>query len=95
MRQTSNSENCELVVCIPMAISITFVVVVPQVYGFYKGMALPVLSVAICSSVCFGTYRNSLHFLCQFRHGSSALKPSRLDVFVAGCAAGAAEVSCL
>lgn len=62
-----------------------------KVYGFYKGMALPVLSVAICSSVCFGTYRNSLHFLCQFRHGSSALKPSRLDVFVAGCAAGAVE----
>ncbi|XP_043553343.1 solute carrier family 25 member 47-B isoform X2 [Chiloscyllium plagiosum] len=62
-----------------------------KVYGFYKGMALPVLSVSVCGSVCFGTYRNCLHFLSQLRHGSSDVKPSRFDVFIAGCSAGTAE----
>uniref|UniRef100_V9L3B1 Solute carrier family 25 member 47-like protein n=1 Tax=Callorhinchus milii TaxID=7868 RepID=V9L3B1_CALMI len=54
-------------------------------------MALPILSVSLCSSVCFGTYRNCLHYLCTLPHGSSEVKPSRFDVFVAGCSAGTAE----
>eukprot|EP00062_Callorhinchus_milii_P004369 gi/632942648/ref/XP_007886523.1/ PREDICTED: solute carrier family 25 member 47 isoform X2 [Callorhinchus milii] len=62
-----------------------------KIHGFYKGMALPILSVSLCSSVCFGTYRNCLHYLCTLPHGSSEVKPSRFDVFVAGCSAGTAE----
>ncbi|XP_078418510.1 solute carrier family 25 member 47-B isoform X3 [Cetorhinus maximus] len=62
-----------------------------KVYGFYKGMALPVLSVSVCGSVCFGTYRNCLNFLSHLRQSSSEVKPARLDVFIAGCSAGTAE----
>ncbi|KAI2652352.1 Solute carrier family 25 member 47-A [Labeo rohita] len=50
------------------------------VHGFFKGMALPVTTISMTSSVVFGTYRNCLQCLAQFRGiGASNTK---LDISV-------------
>ncbi|NXY81160.1 S2547 protein, partial [Alcedo cyanopectus] len=63
-----------------------------KVWGFYKGMAASVLTVSAISAVSFGTYRNFLCAICQLRYGAADAKPSKLDVALAGGAAGAARV---
>lgn len=58
--------------------------------GFFKGMALPVTTIAITSSVTFGIYRNSLHCLSLLRGGDPN---TTLDVVLSGMAAGVAQTS--
>ncbi|XP_033846928.1 solute carrier family 25 member 47-A [Periophthalmus magnuspinnatus] len=60
------------------------------VSGFFKGMALPVTTIAMTSSVTFGVYRNFLHCLSQLRGGGAN---TRLDVALAGMAGGIAQTS--
>ncbi|XP_043076252.1 solute carrier family 25 member 47-A isoform X2 [Puntigrus tetrazona] len=59
------------------------------VHGFFKGMALPVTTISMTSSVVFGTYRNCLRCLAQIR-GVGAPN-TKLDVFLSGLAAGVAQ----
>ncbi|KAL1254222.1 hypothetical protein QQF64_016451 [Cirrhinus molitorella] len=61
------------------------------VHGFFKGMALPVTTISMTSSVVFGTYRNCLQCLAQFR-GIGAPN-TKLDVFLSGLAGGVAQIS--
>lgn len=63
-----------------------------QVLGFYKGVSASVFSVSLISSVSFGTYRNFLCNICKLRYGAADAKPSKLDVSLAGGAAGAVRV---
>ncbi|XP_039597827.1 solute carrier family 25 member 47-B isoform X1 [Polypterus senegalus] len=63
-----------------------------KIGGFFKGMSMPVTTVSITSSVAFGTYRNCLQWIQQFRYGSTEVSPSKLDFFLSGLAAGAAQV---
>ncbi|KAL6095622.1 slc25a47 [Pungitius sinensis] len=59
------------------------------VHGFFKGMTLPLATIALTSSVVFGTYRNCLQCLTQARGAQSG----KLDVFLSGMAAGVAQTS--
>ncbi|XP_066575062.1 solute carrier family 25 member 45 [Amia ocellicauda] len=60
--------------------------------GFFKGMAFPVLTIAISNSVAFGTYSNALDYLMQSQRSDRGSAPSSLAVYLAGCLAGAAQV---
>ncbi|KAK7907273.1 hypothetical protein WMY93_015885 [Mugilogobius chulae] len=60
------------------------------VSGFFKGMALPVTTIAMTSSVAFGVNRNTLHCLSQLRGGGPN---TRLDVALSGMAGGIAQTS--
>jgi len=51
-----------------------------------------VLTVSAISSVSFGAYRNFLCTICKLRYGAADVKPSKLDVSLAGGAAGAVRV---
>lgn len=62
------------------------------VYGFFKGMAIPVTTISMTSSVVFGTYRNCLHCLSQSRGGGYG-ENTRLDFFLSGMAAGITQIS--
>lgn len=55
-------------------------------------MSASVLSVSVISSVSFGAYKNFLCTICKLRYGAAEAKPSKLDVSLAGGAAGAARV---
>ncbi|CAL9692036.1 unnamed protein product [Knipowitschia caucasica] len=59
------------------------------VSGFYKGLALPIATIAMTSSVTFGVYRNCLQCLSQLKGGAN----SRVDVWLAGMAGGIAQTS--
>ncbi|KAI4871679.1 hypothetical protein NFI96_031110, partial [Prochilodus magdalenae] len=63
-------------------------------HGFFKGMAFPVLTVAICNSVVFGSYSNALDFLTQSqrRERDQGNKASLWAVFTAGCFSGLVQV---
>ncbi|XP_016393707.1 solute carrier family 25 member 47-A [Sinocyclocheilus rhinocerous] len=61
------------------------------VHGFFKGMALPITTISMTSSVVFGTYRNCLQCLARFRGISAA--NTKLDVFLSGLVAGVAQIS--
>ncbi|XP_039546000.1 solute carrier family 25 member 47-A isoform X2 [Pimephales promelas] len=61
------------------------------VQGFFKGMALPVTTISMTSSVVFGTYRNCLQCLARLR-GTGAHN-SKLDIFLSGMAGGVAQIS--
>ncbi|XP_051954005.1 solute carrier family 25 member 47-A [Xyrauchen texanus] len=60
-------------------------------HGFFKGMALPVTTISMTSSVVFGTYRNCLQCFSQI-HGTGAPN-TKLDIFLAGLAGGVAQIS--
>ncbi|KAG9352005.1 hypothetical protein JZ751_023256 [Albula glossodonta] len=62
--------------------------------GFFKGMAFPVLSIAFCNSVVFGSYSNALDFLTQSQcaNRSKDNPASAAAVFTAGCFSGLAQV---
>lgn len=62
-----------------------------QARGFFKGMALPLTTVSMTSSVAFGTYRNCLHCLSQAR-GAVGGPNTNLEVFLSGLAGGVAQV---
>ncbi|XP_050811967.1 solute carrier family 25 member 47 [Gopherus flavomarginatus] len=63
-----------------------------KAWGFYKGMSLSVSTVSLVSSFSFGAYRNFLYNICRLRYGTSDVKPSKVDISVAGCATGAVRV---
>ncbi|XP_078516309.1 solute carrier family 25 member 47 isoform X1 [Lissotriton helveticus] len=63
-----------------------------KISGFFKGMSMPVSTVSVSSSIIFGTYRNCLHKICKLRYGNAEVKPSKLDIFASGYAAGAVQV---
>ncbi|XP_052639128.1 solute carrier family 25 member 47 isoform X3 [Harpia harpyja] len=63
-----------------------------KVWGFYKGVSASVFTVSVISSVSFGTYKNFLCTICKLRYGAADAKPSKLDVSLAGGAAGAVRV---
>lgn len=64
-----------------------------QVYGFYKGMSMPITTVSVSSSVVFGTYRNVLQILRQLRGKTAEAPSAKLDIFLSGLAGGVAQVS--
>ncbi|KAM9355786.1 solute carrier family 25 member 47-A [Pholidichthys leucotaenia] len=61
-------------------------------YGFFKGMTLPIATVSMTSSVVFGTYRNTLQCLSHAR-GASCSPNTKLEVFLSGLAGGVAQTS--
>ncbi|KAG7224162.1 hypothetical protein INR49_019897 [Caranx melampygus] len=63
-----------------------------KVYGFYKGMTMPVIAVSLSFSLAFGTSRNVLQYLCKLRHGSPEAQPDTCDIFLSGLAGGIAQV---
>lgn len=64
-----------------------------QVWGFYRGLSLPVCTVSLVSSVSFGTYHHCLDHICRFRYGRADAKPARTDVTLSGFASGLVRVS--
>lgn len=67
--------------------------IIPQVWGFYRGLSLPVCTVSLVSSVSFGTYHHCLAHICRFRYGSADAKPTKADITFSGCASGLVRVS--
>uniref|UniRef100_A0A0D9RD90 Solute carrier family 25 member 47 n=1 Tax=Chlorocebus sabaeus TaxID=60711 RepID=A0A0D9RD90_CHLSB len=63
-----------------------------RVWGFYRGLSLPVCTVSLVSSVSFGTYRHCLAHICQLRYGSPDAKPSKADIALSGYASGLVRV---
>lgn len=62
-------------------------------WGFYRGLSLPVCTVSLVSSVSFGTYRHCLAHICRFRYGSTDAKPAKTDITLSGFASGLVRVS--
>ncbi|XP_056401419.1 solute carrier family 25 member 47 [Hyla sarda] len=65
---------------------------VEKVSGFFKGMSMPMSTVSVSSSIVFGVHRNCLHNLCKLKYGTANVKPSKLDIFLSGYAAGGVQV---
>ncbi|MEJ1283847.1 solute carrier family 25 member 47 [Cricetulus griseus] len=63
-----------------------------RVWGFYRGLSLPVCTVSLVSSVSFGTYHHCLAHLCRFRYGSTDAKPTKADITLSGCVSGLVRV---
>ncbi|XP_072549333.1 solute carrier family 25 member 45 isoform X2 [Salminus brasiliensis] len=63
-------------------------------HGFFKGMAFPVLSVAVSNSVVFGSYSNVLDYITQSQHRErdQGSKAPLWAVFTAGCFSGVVQV---
>ncbi|XP_048363420.1 solute carrier family 25 member 45 [Sphaerodactylus townsendi] len=59
------------------------------IFGFFKGMSFPLLSVAMVNSVMFGAYSNALLYLSNTHHQDRCSNPpSYTHIFVAGCFSG-------
>uniref|UniRef100_A0A2K6LW99 Solute carrier family 25 member 47 n=1 Tax=Rhinopithecus bieti TaxID=61621 RepID=A0A2K6LW99_RHIBE len=63
-----------------------------RVWGFYRGLSLPVCTASLVSSVSFGTYSHCLAHICQFRYGSPDAKPAKADITLSGYASGLVRV---
>ncbi|KAB1278309.1 Solute carrier family 25 member 47 [Camelus dromedarius] len=63
-----------------------------KVWGFYRGLSLPVCTVSLVSSVSFGTYHHCLAHICQLRYGSADAKPAKTDITLSGFASGLVRV---
>ncbi|XP_060037047.1 solute carrier family 25 member 47 isoform X2 [Erinaceus europaeus] len=63
-----------------------------KVWGFYRGLSLPVCTVTLVSSMSFGTYRCCLAHICRLRYGSAEAKPGKTDITVSGFASGVSRV---
>ncbi|XP_019317801.2 solute carrier family 25 member 47 isoform X1 [Panthera pardus] len=63
-----------------------------RVWGFYRGLSLPVCTVSLVSSVSFGTYRHCLAHICRFRYGGTDIKPAKTDITLSGFASGLVRV---
>ncbi|KAA0708182.1 Solute carrier family 25 member 47-A [Triplophysa tibetana] len=61
------------------------------VHGFFKGMALPVTTISMTSSLVFGTYRNCLQCFSQI-HASDG-RNTKLEIFLSGFAGGVTQIS--
>ncbi|KAJ6656938.1 hypothetical protein lerEdw1_002939 [Lerista edwardsae] len=67
-----------------------------KVFGFFKGMSFPLLSIAMVNSVMFGAYSNALLFLSNTPHRErSARPPSYPHIFMAGCFSGLVQATVL
>ncbi|XP_053134623.1 solute carrier family 25 member 45 [Hemicordylus capensis] len=66
------------------------------VFGFFKGMSFPLLSVAVANSLMFGAYSHALLFLSHTHHRDrSANPPSAAHVLGAGCFSGLVQAVAL
>ncbi|KAM5129917.1 solute carrier family 25 member 47 [Mantella aurantiaca] len=63
-----------------------------KVAGFFRGMSMPISTVSVSSSIVFGVHRKCLRALCKARYATPTVKPSKLDIFISGYAAGAVQV---
>lgn len=64
-----------------------------QVFGFFKGMSFPLLSIAMVNSVMFGAYSNALLFLSDTPHRERSTRPpGYAHIFGAGCFSGLVQV---
>ncbi|CAO2587291.1 Solute carrier family 25 member 47, partial [Lemmus lemmus] len=63
-----------------------------RVWGFYRGLSLPVCTVSLVSSLSFGTYHHCLAHICRFRYGSTDAKPTKADITLSGGASGLVRV---
>ncbi|XP_076868089.1 solute carrier family 25 member 45 isoform X2 [Brachyhypopomus gauderio] len=63
-------------------------------YGFYKGMAFPVLTVAISNSLAFGSYSNAMDYLTQSQRSEriQGNKAPLSTIYLAGCFSGLSQV---
>ncbi|XP_056602117.1 solute carrier family 25 member 45 isoform X2 [Triplophysa dalaica] len=57
--------------------------------GFFKGMTIPVLSIAVSNAVSFGSYCNALDYLTQSHR---SIQPPLTAVFTAGCFSGVTQL---
>ena len=57
-----------------------------QIFGFYKGVSLPLLTAGVINSIFFGTYANALNYLERKKAKDTVPKIS--NVVVAGMFAG-------
>lgn len=60
--------------------------------GFYRGLSYPLISYGIVNSLFFGVYGNSLKWLDRDR---SDKKSSYLNIYIAGCIGGTAQLVAL
>ncbi|MEE6515166.1 hypothetical protein FKM82_023692 [Ascaphus truei] len=63
-----------------------------KVLGFFKGMSVPVGTVAISNSLAFGSYSNSLLYLSDTKFKDRRKRPQNLHVYMAGCFSGLVQV---
>ncbi|XP_006007093.1 solute carrier family 25 member 45 [Latimeria chalumnae] len=63
-----------------------------KILGFFKGMSFPVLSIAFCNSLVFGSYSSALLYLNQSEQREGRAPPSNADVFIAGCFSGIVQL---
>ncbi|KAK1787834.1 hypothetical protein P4O66_016319 [Electrophorus voltai] len=63
-------------------------------HGFYKGMAFPVLTIAISNALAFGSYSNALDYLTQSQRKEriQGNKAPILTIYIAGCFSGLTQV---
>ncbi len=61
----------------------------PQAKGFFKGMSFPLATTGVINSLFFGVYGAALKSLSSGKSGKEA---SSAQIFMAGCAGGAAQL---
>jgi solute carrier family 25 protein 45/47 len=59
-----------------------------QLSGYFKGMSYPILSAGAMNSLFFGVYGVTLRAIAKNEE-----KPSHQNIFLAGCAGGAAQLA--
>lgn len=66
----------------------------PQVFGFFKGMAFPLTSIAVYNSVVFGVFSNTQRFLSHHRCQEPEAGSPRVlsDLLLASMVAGVVSV---
>lgn len=67
-------------------IAITFLL---QSKGFFRGLSYPLFSYGVVNSIFFGVYGNALRWLDR---GKKEKKSSNLNIYLAGCIGGAAQL---
>uniref|UniRef100_A0A8C4N9Q8 Solute carrier family 25 member 48 n=1 Tax=Eptatretus burgeri TaxID=7764 RepID=A0A8C4N9Q8_EPTBU len=61
--------------------------------GFFKGMAFPLATVAMCNSVIFGVFGTALRLLSTRRDATTPCKPALFDLISASALSGVAAVA--
>ncbi|XP_053305015.1 solute carrier family 25 member 45 [Spea bombifrons] len=62
------------------------------IFGFFKGMSFPVVTVAVSNSLMFGSYSNALLYISGTNYKDWKNPPENLHITVAGCFAGIVQV---